>query len=164
MMSPSSPDLPSVKIQFPQMGTPVCTRNWVKPAGVLMRDQNEGDEDIHSSRWPKAKGMGDLKVRTVWGTLSGGEGPGGPDTLTDGQQTEPCARRGAEPRLRGGRRGPGSESGECVVMGNVRRHLSGMKQGRRAGGKRGELCVRLRIPRAHIADQHFRRAAKYLRL
>ena len=108
MMSPSSPDLPSVKIQFPQMGTPVCMRNWVKPAGVLMRDQNEGDEDIHSSRWPKAKGMGDLKVRTMWGTLSGGEGPGGPDALTDGQQTEPCARRGAEPRLRGGRRGPGS--------------------------------------------------------
>lgn len=39
VMSPISPDLPSVKIQFPQMGGPVCARNWVRHAGVLMRDQ-----------------------------------------------------------------------------------------------------------------------------
>ena len=49
-------------------------------------------------------------------------------------------------------------------MGNVRRRLSGMKQGRWAEGKRGELHVRLRMPQAHTADQHFRRAAEHLRL
>lgn len=66
-----------------------------------MRDENKEYKHIHIPKWPKVKGMGDMKVRVlgvgvVLGQLregvdfSGGGGQGGPRAR---QQTELCTRK-----------------------------------------------------------------------
>lgn len=86
MTSPSSPDLPSVKIQFPNGEPCLHKRDWVRPAGVLMRDQNGGDEHIHSLKVTQGQGDGRPEVEESVG-VPWWEGPGGPNALTVSRQS-----------------------------------------------------------------------------
>lgn len=118
-MSVISPELPSVKIQFPQMGHPALP----KRRGQTCRDLNEGPkqgEQTHPQT-TVAQGQGNgrpegagVRRGVVLGQLRGGvdlSGGGGQGGLKAQAADRASHRKRAEPELRAGRGSPGSEPG-----------------------------------------------------